>query len=666
MTPCLSVNGNTVDLSGADPHLTLLDLLRQKGFTGSKMGCNEGDCGACTVLLLEKESPPRSINSCLALVGSLVGRSVVTSEGLDPDGTLHPVQEAMVEKNGSQCGYCTPGFVCSMAEATARGVQKDAAKVADQLCGNLCRCTGYRPICEAMEVSEDARLPACESLPSASLPGYHRPTTVKEALDLKKRFPEAPFIAGATELAVLINKRHERHSAFISLEEIPELHVISSTDTEWRIGAAARLTDVADALKGEYTAVHAMLRLFASRQIRHRATLGGNLVTASPIGDSAPVLLALDARLILRGSGERSVPINQFFSGYRETVMEPEELLTQICLPRSLAGETRFYKVSKRREMDISTVSAAIRLATDEAGLITEARLAYGGVAATPCRAPETEALLLGKPWGEADAPEILETLADEFTPMDDLRGSSDYRRGLITDLFRKYLAGEEDVIEAPKASPFQSDAETSFPHESATLHVTGRARYVDDEAQKLSSLTVWPIRAENAHARFEITGLEDACEAPGVYTILTAKDVPGLNNTGPARHDEPLFATEETVHYHGQLIAAVVAETAEQARLAAELVAVRYDPRPPLLGLENAIRAQSFLTEPHVLSRGEVEEALLEAPHRFSGSLSIGGQEHFYLETHAAMATPEERGGVFVQCSTQHPSEIQSIVAEV
>ncbi|MEM6963023.1 MAG: FAD binding domain-containing protein, partial [Myxococcota bacterium] len=512
----------------------------------------------------------------------------------------------------------------------------------------------------------DAVLPERIDLPSDSLPGYHRPSTVAEALELKKTFPHAPFIAGATELAVLINKRHERHSAFISLEEISELRAITSTESEWQIGAAACLTDVADALAGEYPALHDMLRRFASRQIRHRATLGGNLVTASPIGDSAPVLLALDAQLTIEGARKREVSIDQFFTGYRETVMKPGELLTQVRLPRSLRGQTRFYKVSKRREMDISTVAAAIRIATKGDGTISEARLAFGGVAATPVRAVKTEKALVGKSWVEADAPDILEVLASEFTPMNDLRGSAEYRKGLIVALFLKYLAGEEDVIEAPVKSPFQSGATTSFPHEAATLHVTGRARYVDDEAQKLGTLTVWPIRSAHAHAKFQLSGLEKARAAEGVHLVLTESDVPGLNNTGPARHDEPLFAMEKTVHYHGQMIAAVVAETADQARLAAELVELVYEPLPPLLGLENAIAEQSFLTEPHILTRGKVGEALSEAPHRLSGSLAIGGQEHFYLETHAAMATPEERGGVFVQCSTQHPSEIQSIVAEV
>ena len=654
-----------MDVSDADLHQSLLDYLRHHGMSGSKMGCNEGDCGACTVLLLEKEGPPRAINSCLVLMGSLVGRSVITAEGLHENDRLHPVQQAMVELNGSQCGYCTPGFICSMAEASARGIQHDAPAVADQLCGNLCRCTGYRPIREAMMQVPTTQVPACAASSSPSLPDYHRPSSVQEALKLKAQLPDAPFIAGATELAVLINKRHTRHPAFISLEHIDELRAITSTETHWHIGAAAVLTDVEAALKGEFPIMDDMLRRFASRQIRHRATLGGNLVTASPIGDSAPVLLALDATLTLRSEKERTVPLHEFFTGYRKTVLKPGELLTRVSIPRALPGRMSFYKVSKRREMDISTVSAAFRIVTNDAGLITDARLAFGGVAATPMRARKTETALIGVPLSEAGAPEILALLASEFLPLDDLRGSASYRSTLITELFRKHLAGHVDVIETPVVAAFDHD-DSPMPHESAVLHVTGKARYVDDNALSLGTLALWPVCSPHAHARFTLDDLDAARQAPGVRAVLTAEDIPGLNNTGPARHDEPLFAIDGTVHYHGQMIAALVADTVEEARAAAALVNIHYEPLTPLLGIEKAIDAKSFHTDPHYLTRGDIHAGLAEAPHHLSGTLHIGGQEHFYLETHAAMAAPDGDGGVFVQSSTQHPSEIQSIVAEV
>lgn len=668
MKPTLTLNGEVVDVSSADLHQSLLDFLRHSGRTGTKIGCNEGDCGACTILVLEKDGPPRAINSCLALIGSLVGRSIITSEGLaNPDGTLHPVQQVMVEKLGSQCGYCTPGFICSMAEATARGTQTDPAAVADQLCGNLCRCTGYRPIRESLLEVPTTPLPACAAAASAPLPDYHQPSSIDEALALKAALPGASFIAGATELAVIINKRHTRYPALISLENVSELQQISATDTHWQLGAGVPLTDIEAALKDEFPAMRSMLRWFASRQIRHRATLGGNLVTASPIGDSAPVLLSLDATVTLQSAGgvRRTLPLHEFFTGYRQTVLQPNELLTTIHLPRGLAGRSVFFKVSKRREMDISTVSAAIRLATDAHGLITEARLAYGGVAATPARALKTEAALLGKPFAEAAAPEILRLLASEFTPLDDLRGSAAYRQALITDLFLKYLAGESDALENPVVSTFDQSSTNSRSHESAIGHVTGRANYVDDIALKSGALAVATVRSTHARAKFVITDLNAARSAPGVKAVLTAADIPGFNNTGPARHDEPLLAEKE-VFYHGQLIAAVVATTAEAARLAAKLITIDYEPLPPLLGIEPAIAANSFHTDPHYLTRGDVTTALAESPHRLSGTLHIGGQEHFYLETHAAKAVPDGEGGVFVQSSTQHPSEVQSIVAEV
>jgi xanthine dehydrogenase molybdopterin binding subunit/xanthine dehydrogenase small subunit len=667
MKPVVTINGKATDVLQAGLHQSLLDYLRHHGQTGSKMGCNEGDCGACTVLLLEKEGPPRAINSCLALMGSLVGRSIITAEGLETQKGLHPVQQAMVEKNGSQCGYCTPGFICSMAEASARGVQNDSSAVADQLCGNLCRCTGYRPIREAMAQVPTTVLPSCHAGASAALPGYHLPQSVNEALALKSEMPAAAFIAGATEIAVVMNKRHARFPALISLDHIEELRGITATETHWHIGAAATLTDIEAELKGEYPALDAMLRRFASRQIRHRATLGGNLVTASPIGDSAPVLLALDATVTMRSAqSERTVLLHEFFTGYRKTILRDDELLTCISIQRKCPGETVFFKVSKRREMDISTVSAAIRWVLDGAGKIVEARLAYGGVAATPSRAVQTEAALVGLSVGEATSDDIVTLLVSEFTPLDDLRGSAAYRRQLIGELFRKALAGERDEIERPVEFLFDDTSPHSSAHESAVHHVTGRARYVDDNALGLGTLRLWPVCSPHAHAKFILGTLEAATRASGVHAVLTANDVPGLNNTGPARHDEPLFAVDGWVHYRGQMIAVVVADTEEQAREAAGLIPIHYEPLTPLLGIEAAIEAKSFHTDPHYLTRGEVDSALSSAVHRLSGSLSIGGQEHFYLETHAAMAMPDGEGGVFVQSSTQHPSEIQSIVAEV
>jgi xanthine dehydrogenase molybdopterin binding subunit/xanthine dehydrogenase small subunit len=662
------INGSPIDVSSVPIHTSILEFLRQSGRTGSKIGCNEGDCGACTLLLLESDGSTRVINGCLALVPSLVGREILTAEGLAKNGQLHPVQTAMIERNGSQCGYCTPGFICSMAEAHQRQLS-DPAAIADQLCGNLCRCTGYRPIREAMEQSlvepaeplAPATVTAAPVSSSDARSTWHRPSTIEEALSLKSENSDATFIAGATELAVLINKRHTRYSTLISLAGISSLHEITQTESHWHIGAAAPLTDVEKTLAGEYPLLDQVLWLFASRQIRHRATLGGNLVTASPIGDTPPVLLALDAKVTLKSlTEERCVPLAEFFTGYRQTVMRPNEILTTINLPRHLSGRTQFYKVSKRREMDISTVSAAFRIATDAAGLVSEARLAYGGVAATPARALKTEAALLGKPLEATE--EILSLLATEFTPLTDLRGSASYRKSLIVSLFQKFISGPTDSF-YPATEPQRFDS--TLTHESAHGHVTGSALYVHDTALRRGTLTVWPVRSIHAHAALTKIDISQALIQPGVHAVLTAADIPGLNNTGPARHDEPLFATDR-VQFHGQLIAAVIGDSLEACRLAANLIQIDYAPLLPILGIEQAIAADSYHTEPHFLVRGEIDSALAESPHRLSGQLQIGGQDHFYLETQAAWAEPDGEGGVHVASSTQHPSEVQTIVAEI
>jgi len=661
------VNGSAVDVSDVPVHESILDFLRSSGRTGSKVGCNEGDCGACTILVRNGNDPARAINGCLALVASLVGKEIITSEGLSPDGALHPVQKAMVECNGSQCGYCTPGFICSMVEAHERKLT-DPEAIADQLCGNLCRCTGYRPIREAMlQSNTESELPdpSCVPAAPASSENWFRPASIEEALKLKSAHPTAPFIAGATELAVLINKRHVRYDALISLDGIADLKTIEKSDMHWKIGAAAVLTDIEETLAGEYPAIDRVMRLFASRQIRHRATLGGNLVTASPIADTPPVLLALDASVVLKSlSGERTIPLSEFFTGYRKTVLRDDEIMTSIIIPRGLPGSCEFFKVSKRREMDISTVSAAFRIVIDSGGLITDARLAYGGVAATPARALKTEAALIGKAL-EA-TPEILNLLDSEFSPLTDLRGTAAYRKSLIRDLFRKFIDFPSPTSSAPLSATFASPRfDRLLPHESAIGHVTGQALYVHDTALRRDALCVWPVRSSHAHATITRLDTSQASKAPGIATVLTSSDIPGLNNTGPARHDEPLFAID-TVEFHGQLIAAVIGESLEACRLAAELVEIEYYPLPVILGIEQAIAAGSYHTDPHFLVRGEIESGLSESPEILEGELHIGGQDHFYLETQAAWAEPDGEGGVHVSSSTQHPSEVQTIVAEI
>ncbi|MEY2479742.1 MAG: xanthine dehydrogenase large subunit [Verrucomicrobiota bacterium] len=673
------LNGKPVRLDSVSPNMTLLDWLRTNGLTGSKEGCAEGDCGACSVAIvdLDRNGKPtyRAINSCLVPLPLMAGRDIVTVEGV-ANGKLHPVQQAMVDNHGSQCGYCTPGFIMSMFEGFYRDDLKTAAQLDEQLAGNLCRCTGYRAIRDAyadafaQRVHVDLAAPKLKSVDYESNgENFLRPGSLKDLFAAMAKHPEARLIAGATELGLDISKRFQKFPTLISVETIPELTEITCTKTEWRIGAAVTLTRINELLGAEFPEMGDMLYLFGSRQIRNRATMGGNLVTASPIGDSAPILLALDARVILASAkGERVLPIEKFFVAYRKTALKPGEILKSILIPRIVdlvRSRRRFFKVSKRREMDISTVAGCFAIHFDKSGTISSARLAFGGVAEMPARAKKTESALLGKQWNETTLREVLPILEREFTPISDVRGSSTYRQRLIVDLLQKFFYDDDNRAADRKIARSLGEREPALPHESGHKHVTGEAVYVDDAAAGQQMLEVWPVCSPHAHARILRRDATAARAMPGIAAVLLAEDVPGLNDVGAVRHDEILLADKEAF-YHGQIIALVVGETQELCRAAAEKMVVEYEPLPPIFTIEEAIAAKSFHTEANHIARGDVDLALKNAPLKFEGEISFGGQDHFYLETNAAWAERGEDGTMFVSSSTQHPSEVQHIVAHV
>jgi xanthine dehydrogenase molybdopterin binding subunit/xanthine dehydrogenase small subunit len=687
------LNGEPVRVESVSPNLTLLEWLRTSGLTGSKEGCAEGDCGACSVAMVDRDVKGkrcyRAINSCLVPLPLMAGRDIVTVEGVGLGG-MHPVQQAMVENFGSQCGYCTPGFIMSMFEGYYRKDLKTAAQLDEQLCGNLCRCTGYRPIRDAAadalaqrngsdafdEQLKTAKAKLGAVRYAAGGEKFLRPTSLPRLFEMMAENPEARLIAGATELGLEITKKFRKFPLLISIEAVSELTASTSTDTEWSIGAATTLTQLDDTIGSEYPELREMLLVFGSRQIRNRATLGGNLVTASPIGDSAPVLLSLGARVVLASAGgERVLPIDDFFVAYRKTALLPGEILKSVLLPRfpqEVRTVRRFFKVSKRREMDISTVAGAFVVQLSGDGTIAQARLAYGGVAAMPVRAHATEEALVGQTWNAATCEAVLPVLEREFAPISDVRGSATYRQGVIKSLLRKFFAEEEVQGVAPSRPPLdlrrpggrRSLDAHALPHESAHKHVTGEAVYVDDRAQR-EMLETWPVCSPHAHARIVRRDASTARAMSGVHAVLLAEDVPGLNDVGAVRHDEVLLADTEAF-YHGQVVALVVGETAEICRAAAEKVVVEYEPLPPIFTIEEAIAAQSFHTEPNYIRRGDVTAALRDAPLNLEGEFSFGGQDHFYLETNACWAEAGEDGSVFISSSTQHPSEVQHLVAHV
>ncbi len=456
-----TLNHKTICLKDISPSMTLLEYLRQSGYTGTKEGCGDGDCGACTVAILgtgaDGKPHYQAVNSCLIPLGAIADREVLTAEGIT-NGQLHPVQTAMVQTGGSQCGYCTPGFIMSLFAAYYDGKL-------DDLCieGNLCRCTGYLPIRRAAQMVAETQLAqqvadpfseklttATTRLPDLSYSGrdqqFYRPTHLNQVLDLLQQYPDATLVAGATDLGLEMSWHRQHYPILISLEAVEELKSIAQTEAVVEIGAAVPLSHIEATLHGIFPSLDEMLHWFAARQVRNRATLGGNIGTASPIGDLPPVLLALDAEIKLASAtGERSIPLAHFFKGYRQTELQPGEVIVSVKISRSLTpGTTRrlaqSYKIGKRGTDDISIVAASFVIDLDSENRILHARLGYGGVAATPIRAVQVEEMLIGQYWTPETIQAARSLLREAFTPLTDLRGSAEYRKLLVVNLFEKFF----------------------------------------------------------------------------------------------------------------------------------------------------------------------------------------------------------------------------------
>ncbi len=453
----LTINGETLRLKDVSPTMTLLEYLRRSGRVGTKEGCGDGDCGACTVAIIgagaDGKPHYQAVNSCLIPLGAVAGREIITVEGVS-NGQLHAVQAAMVETGGSQCGYCTPGFIMSMFAAYYDGNVDDLSVE-----GNLCRCTGYLPIRRAAQsvtkrravdsFSEKLTQPALE-FPSLQYQAdgqqFYRATRLQEVLDLLQQYPEATLVAGATDLGLEFSYHTRAFPVLISLDTVAELKTLAETPEAVEIGAAVPLSHIEETLRGTFRSLDEMLHWFAARQVRNRATFGGNIGTASPIGDLLPVLLSLDAELRIASiGGERIIPLADFFKGYRQTDLQAGEVIVSVKIPKALAAGaaqrlSQAYKVGKRGTDDISIVAAAFAIDLDEHNKIVRARLAYGGVAAIPARAVAVENLLEGQLWDLETMQRAKVALKDAFTPLSDLRGSAEYRKLLIANLFEKFF----------------------------------------------------------------------------------------------------------------------------------------------------------------------------------------------------------------------------------
>ena len=449
MSPAFRLNDTKVDLADSDPRESLLRWLNRNGSRGTKEGCADGDCGACTVALIEHDARGqahyRAVNSCLLPMGSLVGREIVTVEQLAQGEHLHPVQQVMVDCSGSQCGYCTPGFVMSLFAGYYSGELDD-----NTVEGNLCRCTGYLPIRRATDRLREMLRPAdrfaarLASTPLAEAvdfgDSYFNPATIDAALLLKQQHSGAQWIAGATDLGVELSRGKHVTEVFIALDRIDELKRITIGADAITIGAGVSLAEIEPMLAAEIPALAQMLRWFAARQVKNRASIGGNLGTASPIGDLLPVLLALDGEIHLQSAvGRRAVAAGDFFIDYRLTARDDDELVVAVVIPRSRICSAA-YKVAKRQSDDISIVAAVFAMDLDEHRRVRHVRLAYGGVAAIPLRAKHTDSFLLGRVLDAATLEEVADRLRNEFTPMSDHRASADYRRTLCANLFVRFI----------------------------------------------------------------------------------------------------------------------------------------------------------------------------------------------------------------------------------
>ena len=481
--------GEVVNLGNVPPGRTLLELLREDlGCTGTKEGCGEGDCGACTVVLGQIENGAlrlRAINSCIRLAHSIDGMALWTVEDIAADplikplqAGLHPAQQAMVQCHASQCGFCTPGFVMSLfgmyQNHVSKGEKITRTLAQEELSGNLCRCTGYRPILDAaqtmcelppvtlneaellLKLQQLAPIPAAPEANSA----YRLPRTLADLLKARAAHPKAQLVAGGTDVGLWVTKQHRQFDEILDITQVCELRCIEDHAGHITIGAAVTLVDAFAALVQGRPQLHNFASRFAGLPVRNSGTLGGNVANGSPIGDSMPLLIALNAQVVLMSErGQRDMPLENLYTGYRQNLMAADEVLAWINVAKPSPAESlKVYKISKRYDDDISAVCLAINLHIDN-GVVAHASIGAGGVAATPARAVQTEAALTGQPWTLDTVQRAIAVLRGEFTPLSDMRASSAYRTEVLGNLLQRYWLESQGMQQINLASFVLEDA---------------------------------------------------------------------------------------------------------------------------------------------------------------------------------------------------------------
>ncbi|EME48616.1 hypothetical protein DOTSEDRAFT_39924 [Dothistroma septosporum NZE10] len=770
------LNGTKVVLDTADPEVTLLEYLRGIGLTGTKLGCAEGGCGACTVVVSQynpttKKIYHASVNACLAPLVSVDGKHVITVEGIGSVKRPHPAQERIAKGNGSQCGFCTPGIVMSLYALLRNTESPSEHEVEEAFDGNLCRCTGYRPILDAaqtfsskgcgratsnggggccMEQNGAKGARGCckagansdgQSIKKFTPPGFieykpdtelifppalrrheykalafgnkrkrwYRPVTLQQLLEIKSAYPSAKIIGGSTETQIEVKFKAMQYTVSVFVGDIPELRQYKFENDHVEIGGNVTLTDLeylavdAAAHYGEkrgqpFSAINKQIRYFAGRQIRNVGTPAGNLATASPISDLNPVLLATNATIVARSLDETiEIPMTDFFKAYRVTALPPDAIIASIRIPvfQEKGEYMQAYKQSKRKDDDIAIVNAALRVHLEDDNVVRNCSLVYGGMAPTTVGAKKAMAFLEGKVFTD---PKTLEGVMNALEQDFDLRfgvpgGMATYRKSLALGFFYKFY--HEVLAELnPEGTEIDQDCLAEIardiskgrkdhaagvayekkvigkeqPHVAAMKQSTGEAQYTDDIPVQKNELYGCLVLSTKAHARILGVDASPALDIPGVFEYVDHNDLPSpeANYWGAPNCDETFFAVDE-VFTAGQPIGLVLATSAKQAEAGARAVKVDYEELPAIFTMEEAIEANSFFEHYHYINNGDVDKAFAEADHVFSGIARMGGQEHFYLETNAAVAIPKpEDGEMEIYSSTQNPSETQAYVAQV
>ncbi|XP_059516200.1 xanthine dehydrogenase/oxidase isoform X2 [Myotis daubentonii] len=771
------VNGKKVVEKNADPETTLLAYLRRKlGLSGTKLGCGEGGCGACTVMLskydrLQNKIIHFSANACLAPICSLHHVAVTTVEGIgSTKSRLHPVQERIAKSHGSQCGFCTPGMVMSMYTLLRNQPEPTVEEIENSFQGNLCRCTGYRPIlqgfrtfardggccggnadnqncCMNQKKDDTVTQSPCLFNPEEFMPldptqepifppellrlkdaprkqlrfegervTWIQASTLKELLDLKAQHPEAKLVVGNTEIGIEMKFKNMLFPVIVSPAWIPELNLVEHGPEGISFGAACTLDSVEKTLKDAvaklpahqtevFRGVLEQMRWFAGKQVKSVASIGGNIITASPISDLNPVFMASGAKLTIVSRGtRRTVPMDHsFFPGYRKTLLGPEEILLSIEIPYSREGEFfSAFKQASRRDDDIAKVTCGMRVLFQPGTTqVKELALCFGGMADRTISAFKTTRKQLSSFWNEKLLHEVCAGLAEElYLPPDAPGGMVDFRRTLTLSFFFKFYltvlhklgkdhpedkCGKLDPTFASATFLFQKDPPANvqlfqevpkgqseedtvgrpLPHLASAMQASGEAVYCDDIPRYENELSLRLVTSNLAHAKIKSIDISEAQKVPGFVCFVSADDIPGSNTTGLG-DDETIFAKDK-VTCVGHIIGAVVTDTPEHAQRAAQGVKITYEELPAIISIEDAIKNNSFWGPELKIEKGDLKKGFSEADNVVSGEVYIGGQDHFYLETQCTIAVPKgEAGEMELFVSTQNTNKTQSFVANM